>query len=63
MQISIFEESNEKAMHVEWGQGDPVWERKSEPSTKALKFTSVQFSRSVVSDSLQPHELQHARPP
>ena len=25
--------------------------------------TSVQFSRSVVSDSLQPHELQHARPP
>ena len=26
-------------------------------------FTSVQFSRSVVSDSLWPHELQHARPP
>ena len=24
---------------------------------------SVQFSSSVVSDSLQPHELQHARPP
>ena len=24
---------------------------------------SVQFSRSVVSDSLLPHELQHARPP
>ena len=24
---------------------------------------SVQFSRSVMSDSLQPHELQHARPP
>ena len=24
---------------------------------------SVQFSRSVTSDSLQPHELQHARPP
>ena len=24
---------------------------------------SVQFSRSVISDSLQPHELQHARPP
>ena len=28
-----------------------------------LTFSSVQFSRSVVSDSLQPHELQHARPP
>ena len=24
---------------------------------------SVQFSRSLVSDSLQPHESQHARPP
>ena len=26
-------------------------------------FSSVQFSGSVKSDSLQPHELQHARPP
>ena len=26
-------------------------------------FSSVQFSCSVVSDSLQPHELQNARPP
>ena len=26
-------------------------------------FCSVQFSRSVVSDSLRPHESQHARPP
>ena len=26
------------------------------------KLSSVQFSRSVVSDSLWPHELQHARP-
>ena len=26
-------------------------------------LSSVQFSRSVVSDSLQPHELQHSRPP
>ena len=31
---------------------------------KKKKIThSVQFSRSVVSDSLQPRELQHARPP
>ena len=29
----------------------------------ALQFSSVQFSRSVVSDSLWPHESQHARPP
>ena len=26
-------------------------------------YLSVQFSSSVVSDSLRPHELQHARPP
>ena len=26
-------------------------------------FSSVQLSRSVVSDSLRPHESQHARPP
>ena len=28
-----------------------------------LLVSSVQFSRSVVSESLQPHELQHTRPP
>ena len=28
-----------------------------------LVLSSVQFSRSVMSDSLQPHESQHARPP
>ena len=30
---------------------------------KVIQFSSVRFSRSVVSDSLWPHELQHARPP
>ena len=29
----------------------------------ASQFSSVQFSHSVVSDFLQPHGLQHARPP
>ena len=28
-----------------------------------IQFSSVQFSRSVVSDPLRPHELQHVRPP
>ena len=28
-----------------------------------MTISSVQFSRSVVSNSLRPHELQHARPP
>ena len=27
------------------------------------QFSSVQFSRSVMSNSLRPHELQHTRPP
>ena len=30
---------------------------------KFLNFPSVQFSHSVLSNSLWPHELQHARPP
>ena len=28
-----------------------------------IQFSSFQFSHSVVSDSLRPHESQHARPP
>ena len=34
-----------------------------EVADKCLKGRWVQFSRSVVSDSLRPHESQHARPP
>ena len=30
---------------------------------KMVIFSSVQFSHSVMSNSLQPHELQHAKPP
>ena len=30
---------------------------------KSLQFSTVQFSSSVMSNSLRPHELQHARPP
>ena len=35
------------------------------PSVSSLnvQFSSVQFSHSIVSNSLQPHESQHARPP
>ena len=32
-------------------------------STKQPTFSSVQFSHSVLSDSLRPHESQYARPP
>ena len=37
--------------------------KKVRKTTRSFHFTSVQFSRSVVSDSLRPHESQHARPP
>ena len=30
---------------------------------RMYQFSSVPFSHSVMSDSLRPHELQHARPP
>ena len=33
------------------------------PWSSAWALSSVQFSRSVMSDSLRPHESQHARPP
>ena len=33
------------------------------PLSMIDRFSSVQFSRSVVSNSLRPHESQHARPP
>ena len=33
------------------------------PGKHKARFSSVQFIRSVVSDSLRPHESQHARPP
>ena len=32
-------------------------------SSSKSQFSSVQFSHSVMSDSLRPHESQHARPP
>ena len=41
------------------------WGCKELDTTEQLhfQFSSVQFSRSVVSDSLRPHESQHTRPP
>ena len=34
----------------------------SMPHSISTEISSIQFSRSVMSDSLQPHRLQHARP-
>ena len=41
----------------------PILEGDDRSWGKASQNHSVQFSRSVVSHSLQPHELQHAGPP
>ena len=44
----------------------PVWQKTWkfwQWSTQFCNIPSVQFSHSVVSDSLRPHESQHARPP
>ena len=44
-----------------WSLG--VQSRNSLTTRRHTAFSSVQFSRSVVSHSLRPHELQHARAP
>ena len=53
---------NEEPVHSNYGE-DPAHRnsRKTRHSTERL--VSVLFSCSVVSDSLWPHESQHARPP
>ena len=63
--IRIF--SNESAFGIRWPK---YWSFSFSisPSNKysgliSFHFSSVQFSLSVMSDSLQPHELQHTRPP
>ena len=42
---------------------DKIWHHFMTKTLKKLSIASVQFSRSVVSNSLQPHESQHSRPP
>ena len=41
----------------------PAWDLLKKVTIIFIQFSSIQFSHSVVSDSLRPHELQHARPP
>ena len=45
-----------------WSPSVTIWEN-STSFKNMFQFSSVQFSRSVVSDSLRPHESQHPRPP
>ena len=63
----IFALKKNPICHFEYYQiainsGAQIEEKKTQLLT-AYQFSSVQFSRSVVSECLWPHELQHARPP
>ena len=44
-------------------EGYCEWNKPYQETGIVPQFSSVQFSRSAVSDSLRPHKLQHARPP
>ena len=50
-------QSSSFSWHFRCGTNGPLF-----PCRWGLARASVQFSRSVMSDSLRPHELQHARP-
>ena len=57
----------EQALGDSEGQGSLAcriqWRCKELDITEIISISTVQFICSVVSDSLQPHELWHARPP
>ena len=52
----------ESPMYPHWQVGSLPLMQPGKPLSHN-QFSSVQFSHSVVSDSLRPHESQHARPP
>ena len=54
--MTVFSTNDAKAIGCLLGRGDELL-----PLLPTI--SSVQFSRSVVSDSLRPHEPQHTRPP
>ena len=48
---------------ISFSNGNGYWLPYASSSFTPHQFSSVQFGRSVVSDSLRPHGLQYARPP
>ena len=53
---------NSRKPSYQWLCGE-FWNLRGQHNQEEKINKSVQFSRSVVSDSLRPHESQHARPP
>ena len=56
------EKSNSLTLHLKQLEKEEM-NHHSISRRKEIIKNSVQFSRSVMSNSLQPHELQHTRPP
>ena len=52
-----------KLQSLSYGKRNELVEKPGREQLDTRQFHSVQFSRSVMSGSLQPHALQHARPP
>ena len=61
---SAMKKNTLESVLMRWMKLEPIIQSEvSQKEKHQYSISSVQFSRSVVSDSLQPHELQHARPP
>ena len=53
----------EESKKEEGNKGTTKQSENNEQNGNSKSFSPVHFSRSVMSDSLQPHEVQHDRPP
>ena len=59
----MWKSGKEKIKGEKVDMGWVIWSTAPRAREVSLQFSSVQFSCSVVSDFLRPHESQHARPP
>ena len=61
---SAIKKNTFESVLMQWMKLEPIIQSEvSQKEKHQYSMSWVQFSRSVVSDSLRPHESQHARPP
>ena len=61
---SAIKKNTFESVLVRWMKLEPIIQNEvSQKEKHQYSISSVQFSHSVVSDSLRPHESQHAKPP
>ena len=61
---SVIKKKAFESVLMRWMKLEPIIQSEvSQKEKHQYSISSVQFSRSVVSNSLRPHESQHARPP